>query len=109
MTQTMQSEAPRYWEDYQIGVSESLLMSNSDRLSELLADGGDRLVGRLSKIKDQREQVALALTSVLSRPAEDEEVTLLAKYLARHKDKASEGYRGLVWALVTSAEFRFNH
>jgi hypothetical protein len=96
-------------EDYQIGVSESLLMSNSDRLSELLADGGDRLVGRLSKIKDPREQVALALTSVLSRPAEDEEVTLLAEYLARHKDKASEGCHGLVWALVTSAEFRFNH
>jgi hypothetical protein len=46
---------------------------------------------------------------VLSRPAEAEEVTLLADYLAHHADKPSEGCRGLVWALVTSAEFRFNH
>jgi hypothetical protein len=96
-------------EDYQIGVAEALLMSNSDRFKDLLADGGDRLVGRLAKMTDRREQVELAVRAVLSRPAEDEEIDLLGAFLARHQDKPVEGCRQLVWALLTDAEFRFNH
>ena len=84
-------------------------MSNSDRLKDLLADGNDRLVGRLAKIVDRREQVDLAVRSVLSRPAEVEEYDLLGDFLARHEDRPVDGCRQLVWALLTGAEFRFNH
>jgi hypothetical protein len=106
---SLASAFARPGEDYQIGVSEALLMSNSDRLKDLLADGGDRLVGRLVKIKDRRERIELAVRSVLSRPAEDEEIKLLDEFLARHEDRPVEGCRQLVWALLTGAEFRFNH
>ena len=37
-------------EDYQIGASEALLLSNGGALGDLLAEGGDRLVGRLAGI-----------------------------------------------------------
>ena len=71
---SLASAFARPGEEYQIGVSEALLMSNSDRLNDLLADGGDRLVGRLAKIEDRRERVDLAVRSILSRPADDEEI-----------------------------------
>ena len=106
---SLASTLARVGEDYQIGVSEALLMSNSDHLKDLLADGGDRLVGRLAKIADRRERIDLAVRAILSRPADDEEIRLLGDYLAHHEDRPVEGCRQLAWALLTSAEFRFNH
>jgi hypothetical protein len=106
---SLASALARPGEDYQIGVSEALLMSNSDRLKDLLADGGDRLVGRLAKITDRRERIDLAVRTVLSRPPDDEEMTLLGDFLAQHNDRPAEGCRLLVWALLTGTEFRFNH
>ena len=49
------------------------------------------------------------MNNVLCRPATDEEIKLLGDYLDRRKDRPVEGYRQLVWALLTSAEFRFNY
>lgn len=106
---SLASAFARPGEDYQIGVSEALLMSNSDRLKELLSENGDRLVARLAKITDRREQIDLAVRATLSRPADDEEITLLGEYLASHQDRPIEGCRQLVWALLMSSEFRFNH
>lgn len=106
---SLASAFARPGEDYQIGVSEALLMSNSDRLNDLLSDGGDRLVGRLAKVADRRERIELAVRSILGRPADDEEIDLLDDFLARHEARPSEGCRQLVWALLTGSEFRFNH
>jgi hypothetical protein len=97
-------------ENPQIGVSESLLFSNGERFQkEFLADGGDRLLGRLQKITDANELIDTAVLCVLSRPATAEERHLLGDYLARRADRKAEACRQVVWALVTGAEFRFNH
>jgi Protein of unknown function (DUF1549)/Protein of unknown function (DUF1553) len=96
-------------EDYQIGAAEALLMSNGDKLKELLADGGDRLVARLVKAADHRERVDLAVRNVLSRAPEDEEFAILAEFLECREDRPAEGCRQMLWALLTGAEFRFNH
>jgi hypothetical protein len=96
-------------EDYQIGVSEALLMSNSDRTAPLLAEGGDRLIGKLTQIKDPQERATLAVRTIFSRPPADDEISILADYLDRRSDRPSEASRQLVWTLVTSAEFRFNY
>jgi hypothetical protein len=97
-------------ENFQIGVSEALLFSNNDQIGkDLLADAGDRLVGRLKQIKDRTELIDLAVRSVLSRSPSDEEVKLFAAYLGQREDRPVEACRQLVWALLTSAEFRFNY
>jgi hypothetical protein len=96
-------------EDYQIGASEALLLSNGAALSDLLADGGDRLVGRLAKTGDRRELVDLAVRNILSRAAEAEEAAALEAYLADRADRPVEGCRQLVWSLLTGSEFRFNY
>ena len=96
-------------EDYQIGAAEALLMSNSDKLNEILADGGDRLVGRLSKMGDGREKIELAVRNVLSRAPDEEEIAALGEFLARRESRPVDAARQLVWALLTGGEFRFNH
>jgi hypothetical protein len=101
-------EQPR--EDFQVSVTEALLFSNSDRIQkEFLADGGDRLVGRLKQTKDERELIDTAVRNVLCRPPAEEESKLLGDYLKQRGDRRDEACRQLVWALLTSAEFRFNY
>jgi hypothetical protein len=96
-------------EDYQIGVTEALLMSNSDRLNDLLSEGGDRLVARMVKLKDRGERVDIAVRNILGRAPEADERKLLMDYLAKHDAKPSDGCRQLVWVLLSDSEFRFNY
>ena len=55
------------------------------------------------------EQVELAVRNVLSRPPDEDERRLLCGYLQRRTDRPEDACRQLVWALLTSPEFRFNH
>jgi hypothetical protein len=97
-------------DDFQIGVGEALLFSNSDRImKELLSDGGDRLIGRLQQTKEPKESIDLAVRSVLSRPPTARETQVLGDYLRQRTDRPAEAFRQLVWALLTSTEFRFNY
>lgn len=97
-------------EDFQVGAGEALLFSNSDRVwKDYLADGGDRLIGRLKQLKDRKEMIDLAVRSVLSRPPTADEVKLLDEFLGKRDDRMGEACKQLVWALLTGAEFRFNY
>jgi hypothetical protein len=97
-------------DDFQVGVGEALLFSNSERITrDFLADGGDRLIGRMKQLTDLGQRVDLAVHTVLSRPPRDDETRLLIEYLKQRADRPVEGCRQIVWALLTSAEFRFNY
>ena len=97
-------------EDFQIGVGEALLFSNNDRpFQEFLAEGGDKLVSRLTKAKSPRETVELAVRSILCRNPDPEELNALEKFLSQRQARNLEACRQVVWALLTSPEFRFNH
>jgi len=96
--------------DSQIGVAEALFFSNGKRITgELLADGSDRLVGRLKQTAGSAEVIDLAVRNVLSRPPDDEEVRTLGAYLGERTDRPDDACQQLVWALLASSEFRFNH
>ncbi|MBY0229998.1 MAG: DUF1549 and DUF1553 domain-containing protein [Gemmataceae bacterium] len=101
-----QIEYPR--DDFQISVVEALLFSNSDRIQrEFLADGGDRLVGALKTLKEGAADAAIL--NVFSRPAQPEEKAAFDAFVSARKDRPAEAYKQAVWALIASAEFRFNH
>jgi hypothetical protein len=96
--------------NFQIGVGEALLFSNNERVQqEFLADGRDRLVGRLVQVKDRKELIDLAVRTVLARPPRAEENKVLSEYLGKRQDRPVEACRQVVWALLTGPEFRFNH
>lgn len=96
-------------DEFQIGVNEALLFSNSDRIQkELLADSADRLLGRLNSLKDRKEIIDAAVRAIYCRPPTTEECAALDAFLAKRSDRGAEAQRQMVWALLTSSEFRFN-
>lgn len=94
-------------DNFQIGVSEALLFSNSDRVTkDYLNDAGGTL---LSRMKTDKKAVEVMIRTTLGRPAAADEVTALTEYAARRADRPAEANKQLLWALLTCPEFRFNH
>jgi hypothetical protein len=96
-------------QDFQATLDQTLFLRNGGVVRTWLAASGDNLTGRLLKFKDAG-QVAdeLYLTVFGRRPAEEER-KLVADYLARHGADRAAALPELAWALLSSAEFRFNH
>ena len=96
--------------DFQVSSNEALLFSNSDRINEaLLADRNKSLIGKLKSLENDQQRVELAYWTILSRPPNDDEIKLLTTYLAARQERPLDGIQQLVWILLTSTEFRFNH
>jgi Protein of unknown function (DUF1549)/Protein of unknown function (DUF1553) len=103
-------------DDMQINVTEALRLSNDPRLLKSLGDG---LVSQLTAIRDRGKQIEAAVWAVLSRPPNDDEKRLLTDYLTRcdregdakqsGSTQARKALQQMVWALLNSGEFRFNH
>lgn len=97
-------------DDFQIGVSEALLFSNNDRLHrDFIIDSKDNLLGVVKEMKDRTEACEQVVQSLFCRKPAPDEVKTLTDYLDRRTDRLPEAYRQMLWALITSAEFRFNY
>ncbi|MCU0705972.1 MAG: DUF1549 and DUF1553 domain-containing protein [Fimbriiglobus sp.] len=97
-------------DNFQIGVSEALLFSNSDKvLKEFLTDGNGSLLGRVKAEKDAATAHKLLVRTTLCRPATDTELKALADYAGRRTDRPTDANKQMLWALMTCPEFRFNH
>lgn len=96
-------------ENFQVSVSEALLFTNNTNLQKELLEGGGTLASRLKQEPDLSRRAELAVRTVLCRPAKSEEVQAISDYLRRRGDRIDAACQQIVWALLTSAEFRFNH
>ena len=94
---------------YQASTNEALYISNHPDVQKLVAPAGNNLVARLVATTDNKQAVEMAVLTVLGRPADAEERDYLVKWLEQHKDERAKALGEMVWALMTSAEFRFNH
>jgi len=94
---------------FQSSTGEALFLSNHAELQSLVAPSGANLVARLVAMKDTKQLIDTALWTVLSRPPEEDERAYLVTWIDAKKDHRAKACSELVWALLTSAEFRFNH
>jgi hypothetical protein len=94
---------------FQSSATEALFLSNNPEAQRLVAKNGNNLVARLTALKDGGQIVDTAVWTVLSRPPDAEERSILTRWLDEHGPDRSKACGQLVWALLTSAEFRFNH
>ena len=96
-------------EDFQVGVTEALLLNNSQRLTdELLRDTAGSLVGQLVSLTDNQQLIEMAFWNVLVRPPDKEESKLFDAYLKQRTDRQA-ACQQLVWSLLASSELRFNY
>jgi hypothetical protein len=97
-------------DNFQVSVNEALLLSNEQRMQDvLLGDGGDKLIGHLKKIENPRERIEAAAWNILNRAAAEEEIAAFTAYLEQRSDRADEALRQVVWAMLASSELRFNY
>jgi len=96
--------------DFQVSVEESLMFSNSEKVdTELLNTKDDRLLRHLLDTSDVEQMFRAAYEQVLARAPAAEELKALRHYVEQRSDRPAEAIRQAVWAMMASAEFRFNH
>ncbi len=100
---------PQPGDNFQVGVGEAMLFANNQTLQKELFEGPHTLAGRLASEADLARRADLAVRSVLGRAATPEEMQALTSYMQRRGDRDPAACQQIVWALLTSAEFRFNH
>jgi hypothetical protein len=100
---------PQPTDNFQVGVAEAMLFANNEALQKSLLEGASTLPERMKQEPDLTKRASLAVQVVLSRPARQEELQALVGYMQRRQDRADAANQQVVWALLTSAEFRFNH
>ena len=105
----LESFFPALTDNFQVGVAEAMLFANNDKLSKELLAGSNSLAERLAKEPTSEKRAELAVRTVLARPATAEEIEAIGSYLDRRTDRSAEAYRQVVWALLATSEFRFNH
>lgn len=95
--------------DFQSSVAEALFMSNHLEVQKLVEPRDENLVATLSSFSESGELVEAGYWAVLGRPPTAGEKAHLVDWLKDGQISRSDAVRDLTWALVTSAEFRFNH
>ena len=100
---------PASSQDFEATLDQTLFLRNGGVVRTWLTPNGDNLAGRLLKLKDAPSVAEeLYLTAFARRPTADEQ-KLVADFLARHEADRATALPELAWALLSSAEFRFNH
>jgi hypothetical protein len=94
---------------FQSSTTEALFMSNHPEVQRLAAPAGNNLAARLAAVADAGQAVDTAVWTVLGRAPEADERAELVKWLDGHRQDRAKACGEMVWALMTSAEFRFNH
>jgi hypothetical protein len=94
---------------FEANSGQALFLAYNSLMQKQLQPAAGNLVDRLIKQSDNEKAAREAILAVLSRPAETEELQRAVAFLAKGDVPRPERCQELVWALVCSGEFRFNH
>jgi hypothetical protein len=89
-------------------VDQALFLANGALVRSWLTPRAGNLTFRLAKLPSADAVAEELYLSTLTRLPDNEERKEVADFLAARKDRPA-ALQDLAWALVTSAEFRFNH
>ncbi|MEZ6127837.1 MAG: DUF1549 domain-containing protein [Planctomycetaceae bacterium] len=90
-------------------VDQALFFANGSQVRSWLAPSADNLTARLLKIETAESLAEELYLSILVRKPETDEIQDVAQYLKVRGDRKSAAVQELAWALMTSAEFRFQY
>ena len=97
-------------DDFFATVDQALFLTNGGKVQEWLAPSEGNLVDRLSKLPEPEPLAEELYLSVLTRRPSELEIDRVTEYMAQRPEaERTAAATELVWALLTSAEFRFNH
>ena len=90
-------------------IDQALFFANDGRIRDWLRPTPGTLSKRLAEMTDDRSLAEELYLSVLSRKPSDDEVQLVVGYLGKREVDRAAAQQELIWSMLTSLEFRFNH
>lgn len=98
-------------EESMSNVNQSLMLTNGNWLNQLLSPDHSRWTERLTSETSMSDDslVKEVFLRALGREPDRDEMERLKSFMAERRDRRTRAILDLVWAVVTSAEFRFNH
>jgi hypothetical protein len=92
-------------------IKDSLFLTNNKALNDFINDSNqpEHLIPRLVALESTTQRAELLFETVFSRSATSTETAAVEEYLKGRDDKMTPRLQQVVWAMLTSAEFRFNH
>lgn len=90
-------------------VSQGLWLTNSEPIREMVSAENSKVVQRVAAIEKSDQLVERLFQLIMGRNPDGEETTHCVEFLNARPDHRQAAIESLTWALVTSAEFRFNH
>jgi hypothetical protein len=95
--------------EFNANLKQALFLTNNQLFDELLAPQNGNLTERLLAMAEPRDKVNEAFLSVLGRLPDGEELKRGTEYLTARSEAKEISTKQFLWALLTGAEFRFNH
>jgi hypothetical protein len=96
--------------DFEATLDQALFLANGKLIRSWLAlNAAGNLTGRLGALKDDSAVAEELFLSVLTRLPTEEERKEIADYLKGRTQDRGAALEEMAWALLASAEFRFNH
>ncbi|MEX0727825.1 MAG: DUF1549 domain-containing protein [Planctomycetaceae bacterium] len=96
-------------DDFFATAEQALFLANGGTVDGWLNPAGGNLTERLVQQADAKLFAEELYLAVLTRMPEETEVAEVTQYLADRGEARPSAVKELVWALLTSSEFRFNH
>jgi hypothetical protein len=93
---------------FEATADQALFLINGPNVEKWLKAKGGALTDRLQKLDSPTELAEELYVAVLSRRPTGDETTNVSNYLQSVSDRPT-AIREMTWALLSSAEFRFNH
>ncbi|MCS5630095.1 MAG: hypothetical protein NZ744_04640, partial [Pirellulaceae bacterium] len=94
--------------DFFATIDQALYFTNGSRIKGWV-NSNSYLSGRLIKTESASEIAEQLYISLLSRRPTAQEAKQVSEYLTARTDQKAETVREMIWALLASTEFRFNH
>lgn len=88
---------------------QALFAANGGSINSWVVPSGDNVSARVIKQEDPKVAAEELYLAVLTRFPDPAEIAEVATHLANRKENKPAAAQELVWALLNSAEFRFNH
>ena len=94
---------------FQATAQEALYLGNAELIRRLLAAQAGKLTSRLATLENDRQLATELYLAVFSRRPDKDETKAVLEFLSNRQDQRATAIGDLAWAMLTSAEFRFNH
>ena len=90
-------------------LKQSLFLSNNPTLQQIVSARPGSVLTQLLSRDDNQVMVRTAFQATFGRQPDDDELIACTEFLSERAENRHAGVSQLIWALLTSAEFRFNH